>query len=277
MPKEDPTGHMLPCPKCGTRINDWVINCVGPQLRTRWLGICFFWLKSCGSGMNHDTSWHHKHPWNTQLFLFQAGDAMHTCAGAKRQDALAYGSAERHSGGGPVRRSPTCSTLKRKHFLETPAFICFPSLWLKALQCQVEEATGVDKAAQRLLYRGTLWDIFDFVRVEKQFQSAPTRHFPKRHGCCPLQETFSLRRGLWSAWPMRSWWRWWWQTPLWSIRSCKATCQSNEHILELQKQHQFGQTDPLNGWSCDWAAQVLSSKRYSLSCSWQKQLGLLKV
>lgn len=23
----DPTGHMLPCPKCGTRINDWVINC----------------------------------------------------------------------------------------------------------------------------------------------------------------------------------------------------------------------------------------------------------
>lgn len=23
----DPTGHMLPCPKCGTRINDWVISC----------------------------------------------------------------------------------------------------------------------------------------------------------------------------------------------------------------------------------------------------------
>eukprot|EP00434_Breviolum_minutum_P016125 symbB.v1.2.014211.t2/scaffold1027.1/size171366/13 len=23
----DPQGHMLPCPKCGTRINDWVINC----------------------------------------------------------------------------------------------------------------------------------------------------------------------------------------------------------------------------------------------------------
>lgn len=23
----DPTGHMFPCPKCGTRINDWVISC----------------------------------------------------------------------------------------------------------------------------------------------------------------------------------------------------------------------------------------------------------
>ena len=102
----------------------------------------------------------------------------------------------------------------------------FP-IWLwKDLQCQVQEATGVDKAAQRLLYQG--WakkktsacgsSPLQWAKcvVSKDWKKIKIWRFGKLVEL-RLQERFCLRLRHWTALaPIPSAkitsWRWWWPT-----------------------------------------------------------------